>query len=203
MKNSNYIINGILALAVIVLFILHFTGRKGDAKSLENAGTIADSTGFHLPVAYIRTDSLLPNYKFFNDLSDAWMRKREDKMLTIKQREDKFKKEYTDFIQKAQNNLFISQERAQQEQNRLAGMQQDLEKFAAQAEQEIALEQAKMNQQLTDTIIAALKIFNTPKKYEMIFSNTGTDNILYADDFYDITTEVTGFLNARYVPEKK
>lgn len=28
MKNINYIINGVLALAVVILFVLQFTGKK-------------------------------------------------------------------------------------------------------------------------------------------------------------------------------
>jgi len=203
MKNSNYIISGILAVAVIVLFILQFTGRKGDTKSLEVAGAITNSTGSHLPVAFIRTDSLMAKYKFFIDLSNDLLKKQEDKTLIIKQRDDQLKKDIADFYQKVQNNVFISQERAQQEQSRLEGRQQDLQKLVAQSDREMSIEQAKTSQQLQDTIIAALKIFNTPRKYELIFANAGTDNILYADDSYDITNEVVAFLNARYVPAKK
>jgi len=202
MKNSNYIINGILAVAIIVLFILFFTGRKTNMNPLESSGTASDSTGYHLPIAYIRTDSLLANYKFSNDLNEAGIRKIEDKRLTIKQRDDKLKKEVTDFYQKAQMNAFISQDRQMQEQNRLAAQQQELENYVKQAEQEISIEQSKMIQQLQDTVAVALKAFNTPKKYQIILSNAGTDNILYADDIYDITKEFTDFLNARYVPSK-
>jgi len=203
MKNSNYIISGILAVAIIVLFILQFTGRKGNTKFSEAAGLTMDSTGFRLPVAYVRTDSLLVNYKFFIDLNNDMLKKQEDKTLILKQKDDKLKKDIAVFQQKLQNNVFITQERAQQEQDRLIGLQQDLQELANQAQKEMAMEQAKNNQQLQDTIIAALKIFNSPKKYELILSNTGTDNILYADDIYDITKEVTDFLNDRYVPVKK
>ena len=84
----------------------------------------------------------------------------------------------------------------------MVGQQQDLENYAAQAERELALEQMKMNQQLQDTIVAALKVFNNPQKYQLILSNVGTDNILYADDSYDITKEIIEFLNIRYVPSK-
>jgi len=203
MKNSNYIINGILIVAIIVLFILQFTGNKTNTKSPNNLGFVADSTGFHLPIAYINTDSLLSNYKFYLDLSDDLLKKQEDKSLDIKRRDDNLKKQIADFYQKAQNNIFITPERAQQEENRLLGLRQDLENYVAQISQEMSIEQAKMNKQLTDTITTALKDFNTPKKYEFILSNVGTDNILYADDSYDITVEATEFLNARYVPSKK
>ena len=202
MKNSNYIINGILLAAVIVLFILQFTGRKASGKNPEIAGLGADSTGFHLPVAYIQTDSLTTKYKFFNDLNSAFLKKVEDKRLESNRKLDKWAKDVNDFQQKAQVNAYISQERQEQEYNKLIKQKQDLENSAMQVEKELQVEQAKIFQQVTDTIIAGLKLFNTPKKYQLIFSNAGTDNILYADDVYDITQEVTDFLNARYVPSK-
>jgi len=202
MKNSNYIINGILLVAVIVLFILQFSGRKANAKHPEIAELMADSTNFHLPVAYVRTDSLLPNYNFFNDLNEIYIKKMEDRRLVINQRADKLNKDVIDFQQKVQMNAFITQERAAQEQDRLLKQKQDLDNYADQVNKELSLEQAKMLQQVTDTIIAGLKLFNTPQKYQLIFSNAGTDNILYADDSYDITKEVIDFLNARYTPSK-
>ena len=202
MKNSNYIINGILVVAVIVLFILQFTGKKTNAKRSEMTELVTDSTGFHLPVAFIRTDSLLPKYKFFNDLNEAYIKKVEDRKLAVNQRADLLNKAVLEFQQKAQMNAFISQERASQEQDRLIKQKQDLDNFTDQVSKELSLEQAKMLQQVTDTIIASLKIYNTPQKYQLIFSNAGTDNILYADDSYDITNDVIDFLNARYVPSK-
>jgi len=203
MKNSNYIINGILIVAVIVLFVLHFTGKKGDAKLLETVGITNDSTSARLPIAYIRTDSLLLKYKFSIDLNNALLKKVEDRRLSINQKADTWNKAVNDFQQKAQMNAFISQERQAQEQDKLIKQKQDLDNLASQADKELSVEQMNMIQQVTDTIISSLKAFNTPKKYQLILSNAGTDNILYAaDDSYDITNEVVEFLNARYVPAK-
>ena len=202
MKNSNYIINGILIVAVIVLFILQFAGRSASTKHPEIEGAMAESTNDVLPIAFVQTDSLLPNYKFFIDLNEATLKKIEDKRLIINQRSDRLRKEILDFQQRSQMNGFISQEREMQEGNRLNTQGQELENYIAQTEREMAIEQAQMSQQLQDTIVAALKLFNTPQKYQLILSNAGTDNILYADEIYDITKEVTEFLNARYVPVK-
>ena len=199
MKNSNYIINGILLLAIIVLFILQFTGRSADSKHRDTAGIVSDSTDCHLPIAYIRTDSLMLNYKFSIDLSETLMKKFEEKKLDFNRKSDTFRKDVALFQEKAQMNAFITPDRREAEQNRLANKQQELENYAAQIDRELSLEQSKMNQQLTDTIVAGLRLFNTPKKYEMIFSNMGTDNILLADDSYDITQEFINFLNDRYV----
>jgi len=200
MKNSNYIINGILIVAVIILFILYLTGRNTTVKHPEIAGIAADSTGFHLPIAYIRTDSLLWNYNFYNDLRDIMLRKAQDKQLEIDKKTERFRKEVMDFQNKLQNNLYLTQERVTQEEKRLTGMQEDIEKFTAQIQQELAIDEAGMQKQLHDTITTALREYNIPKKYEMIFSNVGTDNIFYANDIYDITAEVIEFLNNRYRP---
>ena len=202
MKKSNYFINGIFILAVTGLFFLQCTGKDSNTKHAGPVAVGADSAGYHLPVAYVRTDSLLPKYKYFNDLNETLIKKAEDKKLDLNKKADRWSKDVADFQQKAQMNAFISRERQDQEQDRLLRQKQDLDNQAAQADKEMQTEQMKMIQLIQDTIISALKQFNTPKKYELIFSNSGTDNILYADDSYDITNEVLEFLNARYVPSK-
>jgi outer membrane protein len=205
MKNNNYLISCILIAGVLVLSVVQFTGcvgKNANSKSSDTTGTASDSLGTRLPIAFVHTDSLMVKYKFSIDLNDALMKKIEDRKLRINQQGDKLSKEIADFQQKAQMNAFISQERQMQEQDRLLKQKQDLDNYTAQVQQEISVESAKMSQQVQDTIVAALKIFNSPKKYEFILSNSGTDNILYADDAYDITNAVVEFLNSRYVPSK-
>lgn len=203
MKNTNYIINGILAVAVIVLFILHFSGGKRN--QLNNNGSPGGDSIRQslLPVAYIRTDSLLNNYKLFKDLNEASMNELENHRLDINQRKQRFEKEVQDFQQKVQLNAFITQERMNQEGARLEKTRNDLERYAAQIEQNLSEKQMHMQQQLQDSVLSGLKLFNAPQKYQIIFSNIGTDNFYYVDDAYDITKEVVDFLNARYTPAKE
>jgi len=59
-----------------------------------------------------------------------------------------------------------------------------------------------MSEQLRDTINAFMKEFNKEHKYQLIISNTSSDNVLYAEKGYDITLEVTKALNERYVAKK-
>ena len=68
---------------------------------------------------------------------------------------------------------------------------------------ELMSENEKNSLQLRDSINAFLKEYNKDKKYSMIFSNTGFDNLLYADDVYNITQEILDGLNARYSSPKK
>jgi Skp family chaperone for outer membrane proteins len=43
-----------------------------------------------------------------------------------------------------------------------------------------------------------LKEFNADGRYHVILSNTAKDNVLMANEQYDITDEVVAGLNARY-----
>jgi outer membrane protein len=202
MKNANYIINGVLAVAVIVLFILHFSGEKRNKLSGGDS-FVGDSTNQSLlPVAYIRTDSLLNNYKLFKDLNEASIKELENHRLDINQRKQRFEKEVQDFQQRVQLNAYITQERVNQEGSRLEKTRNDLERYAAQIEQNLSEKQMKMQQQLQDSVLSGLKLFNTPQKYQIIFSNIGTDNFYYVNDAYDITKEVVEFLNARYTSKE-
>jgi outer membrane protein len=56
-----------------------------------------------------------------------------------------------------------------------------------------------MNEQLRDSIYKFLQEYNKDHKYQMILSNTMNDNIMVADNAYNITNEVVELLNAKYV----
>lgn len=202
MKNNNsfYIISGVLAAAIITLFILHFTSRSNTNGTSRKDFSINNDSSITLPVAYVRVDSLLINYNYAKDMNEALMRKEESSRATLTQKERNLQAAAKEFDRKLRNNAFLSQERAQQEQQRLVNMQQDYEQTAQRLSQEFALEQQKLNIELEDTIKVRLVEFNKDKGYQIIYSNTGSDNILYANDKYDITKEVIDFLNKKYGP---
>ena len=51
---------------------------------------------------------------------------------------------------------------------------------------------------LAPEVCLSLKEYNKTKGFTLIISNTGMDNLLYADDAMNITQEVLDGLNARY-----
>lgn len=200
-KNNAYIFGAILAVAILILYILHFTSapgksgaRKGDFITKMNDSSVT------LPVAYVNVDSLLMNYNFAKDLNEALMRTEESSRASLTQKERQLNAAAQEFQRKLQNNAFLSQERAEQEQQRILKMQQEYQQMAERLSQEFALEQQKLNMELSDTVKVRLVEFNKDKGYQIIYSNTGSDNILFADDKYDITKEVTEFLNKKYGP---
>lgn len=202
MKNSIlYIVNGVLAVAIIVLYILHFTVKPSDKGSKgRNLSALLNDSSITLPIAYVNVDSLLINYNFAKDLNESLLRKQESTRATLNQREGQIRSAVADFERKVQNNAFLTNERAQQEQNRIMQMDQEYQQLAERLTQEFMLEQEKLNLQMEDTIRSRMKEFNYDNHYEIIFSNRTTSTILLADDKYDITGEVIEFLNSKYGP---
>lgn len=196
MKNLSLIFNAILAVAVVILFVLVLGGKTSTSMKEVVSGKGSVNVG-KLPIAYINIDSLLLNYQFAKEANESLIKKQEDSRLTINQQARQLQTEMAEFQRKLENNAFLSRERAEQEQSRLQKKQQELQELDGKLSQQLMQVQQKMSEGLRDTINAFMKDFNKDNKYEMIISNTSSDNVLYAAKGYDITAEVTKILNER------
>ena len=196
MRNINYVINGVLAVAVVILYVMQFSDKKesGVTRTFASAG---DTTAL-LPIAYVNVDSLLLNYNYSKDLNEIILKKQENSRANITQKARSLESEMKDFQRKIENNAFLTRERAEQEQQRLLKKQEELQNLDNQLAQELMQEQQKLNEQLRDTIVSQLRAFNQDKGFQVVFSNTVGDNILLAGDSYDITAELLEFLNKNY-----
>jgi outer membrane protein len=188
----------IAGLAFSLVLFAQCSNDKAAAPAQAPVATLSGEALAVLPIAYVDVDSLLVHFDFYNKLISGYEDELGKKNATINSSAQKFQNEVADFQRKAQNNLFISQERGQQEQTRLERMQQDLEKQAAQAQQELGLKQTLMQQQLSDSLSLGIKEYNTPEKYQMILTKTGNSTILYSNEQYNITEDVIKFLNERF-----
>ena len=198
MKNINYVINGVLAIAVIILFGMQLSGEKETSvKKPVSTGNVSV-----MPIAYVNIDSLLQNYNYSKDMTEVILKKQESARANVTAKVRKLQTEMQDFQRKIENNAFLTQDRAQQEQQRLMSKQQELQELDNRLTQELMEEQQKLTEQLRDTIVSQLRVFNQVegKQYQVILSNTAGDNILLSDDAYNITAEVITYLNKNYSP---
>ncbi|GHT30495.1 hypothetical protein AGMMS49574_10300 [Bacteroidia bacterium] len=199
MKNINYIINGVLAVAVIVLFVLHFSGKKDAGVAPARVSAEGGITGT-LPIAYVNMDSLLQNYNYSKDLNEIIVRKEENARANVNQQASSLESEIQDFQRKIANNAFLTRERAEQESQRLEKKRQDLQAYDNRLSNELLTEHQKLTEQLRDSLVAQLKIFNQDKKYQIIFSNIGNVFFFKQKTAYEITAELILFLNKNYSP---
>lgn len=197
MKRTKYILNGFLALAMVFMFTQCADNKNANGDNTTPAAAIASG---ELKVAYVEIDSLLTKYRFWNDLNEMMIQKEENIRTTLNEKAKELDKEMREFQRKLENNGFASRERAEQENLRIAQKQRDLQQLQEKLAGELQTENQKNSLQLRDSINSFLKIYNKDKGYSLIFSNTGFDNLLYADKAFNITEEIVAGLNARYTP---
>ena len=192
MNKLQIVINVILVAAVAALFVIVLNAKK--TATTEPVAATCEV----MPVAYLNVDSLLANYTFAQDASDKLMSKQEDARTKMNAKLRTFQNEVADFQYKLENNGFLSRERAEQAQQKLAKKEQDLQQLEAKLTQDIMVENQKLNQQLADSLNNFLKDFNADGRFHIILSNTAKDNVLMASEQYDISDDVISGLNARY-----
>ena len=194
MKSLNKLFMSLAALAVI-LFFAQCAGNNATPAADE---ATTDNSVSGLKVAYVDVDTLLAKYNFCIDLNEAMVKKSENVRATLNQKSRELENQQNDFQNKYQNNAFASQERAQQEYNRIIKLQEDLQTLSDKLQTELATEQEQNSILLNDSIKSFMKAYIAEHGYNFVFTNTGLDNLLFADQAFDITKEVVDGLNARY-----
>lgn len=106
-----------------------------------------------------------------------------------------FEKEATEFQQKLQRGGFLTEQRAIQERDRLVNKEQEIARLDQELSSKLAELQQSNNEQLIDSLISFLKIFNMEKKFDYILN--GTD-VLVGPEAFNITAEVLQQMNSRY-----
>jgi outer membrane protein len=193
MKNST-IVNIILGLSILALYIIHFTsGKKGS----EGRTGDADGTAKSVTVAYVKMDSVLFTYALAKSLNADFLQKQEAYKKEYSNKRIKFERDAQAFQDKVQRGGFLTEATARQEQERLIGLQQEIEKLDYELTQQLNEMQGRINQQVVDSISSFLKSFNADKKYDIILNSS---SMLEGSPDINITKEVAAGLNLRYKP---
>lgn len=195
--------------AALLVVLLGFASCKGTGSNNSNSTTAMsnDSAAMaRMPIAYIELDSLMANYKYYTDVQEELMREIESRQATFNTKGRNLENEMKEFQRKVESNAFLSQERAQREQERILKLQQELQELNQKLQVELMQLEADRTKAVTDTIMTLVRQYNSEVgKYQMILTSnaTGIGTVVCADDIYNITEEVTKYLNDKYTPAKK
>lgn len=197
MKNLSVVLNGILFVAVIVLYVLYFSGSKGGAEFGGAARVHGDAK-----IVYLNMDSLLNNYTQSRELNEAYLKKVEANRTELNVKVRQWSKDAEEFQRKVDNNGFLTKERANQEYTDIMIRKENLERLEQEMHETALREQRELNQRLFDIFTSFLKEYNRDKGYEIVLSTTLGGTVFYAESGYDITPDVVKQLNAKYQSEK-
>lgn len=185
----------ILFLAISAAIALTACNNKENAAAEVAENTEEPVAG--LKVAYVEVDSLMSQYQFCKDYTLLLNKKGENAANTLQQKQRTLQQHAAALQKKYESNGFTTRDELERAQNQLEKEQQDLAELDQRLTNELAMENAKLNGELRDSIQAFLKVYNKAKKYDYILARQG-DNILFANKKFDITNEVVAGLNKRY-----
>lgn len=198
--------NGLMTLAVAALVAACNSNKQGaeEEKAEEAVEESVESvkTGSNLKIAFVLIDTLTSQYELYKDVSDNFQKKQANAEATINEKGKTFSAQVQAFQTKAQSNQY-TQEQYNQEQARLAKLQQDIQDLQGRLSNSLQEEYQKELQALTDTIQNFMKTYAKEKGYDFILcKSSGIDQVLYAAPQYDVTDEVVAALNKRYSKKK-
>lgn len=152
-------------------------------------------------IAYVDVDSLIKKYQFCIDYTEILKKKTETIQSTLNNKGLALQKQVADFQSKMQSGSY-TREQAESVQVSLQKKQIQLQNLQQSLAGEFEKEQTKYNDALRDSLHNFLKAYNATYGYNFVISKAG-DNILLADEKFNITEDVIKGLNKRYKPSKE
>lgn len=211
MKNLSLILNGVLAIAVAILFYQVNTLKNGssgaDSSNNESTQSIqptitASSTNLaDAKIAYINTDTLNEHYAYIADFTKVLRNKKAVLESQMQSMTEKFQREYQEFQQSAQAGI-APQAELQKQQANLERQQQELANKELQM-QNLGVELEEKNMELNKMVKEFLLKFNNGKFDYILSYSDLVPTILLTNPKLDITTQVIKGLNDEYNAKKK
>ncbi len=199
MKGTSLIVSIVLFVAVVVLYVLHFSGQNVKTDGNRGPSGTSNVSG-ELAIAYVKVDSVILNYDLAQDLHDDFTKKQEAYTTEYGSKRQNFEKEAAAFQEKVQRGGFLTEQRAIQERDRLLGVEQEVQKLDQELSTKLADLQAANNKQLLDSLMNYINILNAQRKYSYVLNAA---DVLVGDEANNLTAEVLKALNERYAKNGK
>jgi len=195
---AHWIIEGVLALAVIALFALHFAGGKKPAK-IEKPAEVGNGE-----IVYINIDTINENYELVKILTDSIDADKQKQAVVFQNRQKSLEQKAANF-QKNYSSGSLTPQQAQYAQQSLEEESARLQNDYAQALESLEARYIAAQQQMNDSLLAAAKRVNASYNASYIFAyqGNGGSQLLYGDPAHDITQEVLDELNKAFKKNKK
>lgn len=198
-NNTATILSALALLGVIVLFILHFSGkpatsaaRTAPARTATASGTLSAGSR----IAYIDIDTLEANYEYFKAKKEDFTRRQANLEAELERSARALQTDANALQQKAQAGT-LSQSEGEAAQKRLMGMQQNLEQRRQSMAAQLMKEQDAFNADLQKRLDEWLEEYNANKTYDYVLSYSKSGSILYAEKGLDITKDAIDGMNER------
>lgn len=186
MKNASLILNAVLLVAVVVLFILHFTQKP-------SGGAVAGNfTPSNVKVAYVNQDTLFKYYDFVKVNRERLEKESKSLSDQLANRQAALQREVQAY-QNGVGNLTIQQARDLEQSLQQKG--QNLQLYEQSLQQQMMDEQAQVAEQIYTKLTDYLKAYSQQRGIAVVVKYDRSSDVLYAGDSLDISRDVIKGLN--------
>lgn len=207
MKNVSLALNGLMLIAIAVLFWLHFSSKSSSPTKQINFGEK------NMKIAFVDVGKLDSNYKFITEKRSVMEKKVAGMRNSLGDKEQYFavmQQKLQDEAAVLENDSKISMtdkfNKQKDLQARYEKLQQDYSTFVRQKEEmERGLddELTKFNKEMMDNLFENINKYNAEQKYDYILAKQQLGGILAANDSLDITDDILKMLNDQYDAQEK
>jgi outer membrane protein len=196
MKKLSIVLFAVMFLAIIGLYLLHFSGTK----KVDEPVTVKENS--EMSIAYVNIDSVIFKFDMFFDRRDELLSKQKKAEAELNSKGSQYEKAGKDYQEKVSKGLVTRATAAQMEQS-LVQQQQDLVNLRDKLQSDLMEEEQVMNRQILEYITKFLEAHKSEYNYQLILGKSFGSVILYSDSAMDITQRVVDELNQKYKAEKK
>ena len=199
MKIANIITNVVLGAAVVVLFVLQFSGgEKKDSRDKQAVSAeMADISD--ISIAYFNMDSVMAQWDLYFQYQQELGQKQSEKEAEFAGKTETFYQSVQDAQYKIQRGL-VTRSEAEQLQQQLAAEEQNLMTLQNQYAAELQEEGMVKNRQMMDMIERYVAELSEASGFSYVYSYSFGGNLIYGAKPYDITNQVVAGLNDKYQP---
>lgn len=220
-------INIALIIAVIALFIMHFTGGDSSTDvtdpdqeatsevsdpvdpvddSVSPVVSAEDTATFDLPefnkglkIAYVNADSVNARYKYYLDAQDQLEREYKRAEAKFAGKAKAFEKKYGDFMKEQQNGLITSQDELERRYAELQDEKYELDLKQAELSQGLQVKQADLQLKVIRETTEFLNQIGDELGYDYVIAySEAVPTVYYTNKDLDITEYVISKLNEAY-----
>lgn len=206
-QRISLILNGVLAVAVIGLYVLHFKGQKTSQDTSSNDSTKVEETlqldslptiiSDNGAIAFIDFEQLTTKYKFYKDGVANLENDFKKKEAELMKKQQTLEENVARYQQLAQS---LTPEVREKREKDLMEEEQRLLQLRDRLGKELTDKEANFNKEFLMKIDSYLKVLSKEKNYSYVFTYVkgGPATIVYAKDSLNISTQVINSLNEQY-----
>ncbi|OJW84918.1 MAG: hypothetical protein BGO69_10260 [Bacteroidetes bacterium 46-16] len=195
MKNTATVLSALSLIGVLILFGMHFSGKKTNEPAqgarTSSATEMVNGAG---RIAYVNIDTLEAHYEYLKNKKDQFKKRQQDVDAELQRSAQQIQNDYMNVQKKAQANT-LTQSEYEAAEKRLTQMQQSLETRKQVLTEQLLKEQDDFNKDLQLRLDKFLEGYNQDKHFDYILSYSQGGSILFTNKELDITNDVIKGMN--------